>query len=74
MSCPKCSDNRNGIDEACISEWGQCVDKALKVTSVSIVIKLIHVFFSAKQYVILTALVKCYNNLLYFGIFVAYNV
>ena len=45
MSCPnKCPDNRNGIDEACISEWGQCIDKALNVTSVSIVIKLMHVF------------------------------
>ena len=44
ISCPKCPDNRNGIDGACISEWGQCIDKALNVTSVSIVIKLMHVF------------------------------
>ena len=74
MSCPKCSDNTNGINEAYISEWGQCIDKALNVTFVSIVIKLMHVFFSVKQFVILTALVKCYNNLLYIGIFVAYNL
>ena len=58
MSCPKCSDNINGINEACISEWGQCIDKTLNVTSVSIVIKLMHVFFSVKQFVILTALAK----------------
>ena len=74
MSCPKCSDNKNGIDGACIKEWGQCIDKALNMTSVSIVIKLMHVFFSVKQIVILTAIVKHYNNLLYIGIFVAYNL
>ena len=43
-TCPKCPDNRSGIDEAYISEWGQCIDKALNVTTVSIVIKLMHVF------------------------------
>ena len=58
MSCPKCPDDRNGIDEGCISDWGQCVDKALNVTSVSIVIKLTHVLFSAKQFVILAILAK----------------